>query len=311
MIRAAGAKTRTPTPNRFDCLVAGDANADVLMEGETALREGREILARRMNLVLGGSSAITAFNLSRMGAKVAFAGILGGDWLGQFVVERLRAARVDVSALRFFKSRQTGLTVWLTKAGARAGVTYAGTVASLRAAHLNDGLLRQARHLHVGAYFLQTGLHAGAARLFRRARLLGLTTSLDCNDDPTQHWDSGIFDVLRHTDCFFPNEDEALRLANCASLEQAARELAALARIVVVKQGARGVLVRDSSACFRVPALKVRVVDTTGAGDSFNAGFLSRFLRGARLRECARAGVAAGSRCVSSAGGTGAFEGGL
>ena len=303
------APSNLPTEARpWDCLVAGDANADLLLEGAASLQPGPEILATRMNLVLGGSSTITAFNLSCLGAKVAFAGVLGRDPFGDLVLQRLLAGGVDVSPIRRVRRPETGLTVWFTKSGVRAGITYQGTIASLRAADLKDSLLSRARHLHVGAYFLQAGLHSGAASLFRRAHRLGLTTSLDCNDDPAQRWDSGIFRVLRHTDCFFPNHDEALRLANTSRVEAAARDLGRLARIVAVKLGARGALVCESGRLFRIPAVKARVVDTTGAGDSFNAGFLSRFLRGATVGECAQAGVAAGARCVSRPGGTAAFE---
>jgi sugar/nucleoside kinase (ribokinase family) len=135
-----------------------------------------------------------------------------------------------------------------------------------------------------------------------------LTTSLDCNYDPAEKWDSRIRQVLKLTDVFFPNEIEALRLTNCRSVAEAAWELATLARIVVVKLGARGALVCAEGKQFRVPAIKTRVVDTTGAGDSFDAGFLACFLKGGSIDASARAGIAAGARAVSAVGGTGAFE---
>ena len=95
---------------------------------------------------------------------------------------------------------------------------------------------------------------------------------------------------------------------DCRNIERAARELAKLARIAVVKLGARGALVCAQGKQFCVPPVKARVVDTTGAGDSFDAGFLARFLKGGSLEESARAGAAAGARAVSAIGGTGAFE---
>ena len=144
--------------------------------------------------------------------------------------------------------------------------------------------LKLARHLHVGHYFLLTHLHPEAPDLFERAKRMGLTTSLDCNYDPSEKWNSRIEQVLRHTDIFFPNDQEALLLTGRRSVEAAARELGKLARIVAVKLGAEGVLMFHDGDSFRVPARKVRVVDTTGAGDSFNAGFLSQFLRGASLQ---------------------------
>jgi sugar/nucleoside kinase (ribokinase family) len=296
------------TDRPLDCLVAGDGNADLLIDGITRLEFEKEKLAKDMKLVLGGSSSICAFNLARLGAKVGFAGVIGDDFFGTFVEERLRWAGVDVTALRRLRRTGTGLTIWFNNGSKRAGVTYSGSLALLRARDVPDDALRKARHLHVGAYFVLEGLHPGAAALFRRARRLGLTTSLDCNYDPTEKWDSGIREVLRFTDVFFPNEEEALRLTNCRSVERAAGELGRLARLVVVKLGAKGAILCAEGRQLRIPPVKARVVDTTGAGDSFDAGFLSRFLKGASIEESARAGAIAGARAVSAAGGTGAFE---
>jgi sugar/nucleoside kinase (ribokinase family) len=296
------------TDRKLDVIVAGDVNADLILTEVPPLEPGKEKLARDMELILGGSSSITAFNLARLGLKVGFVGVVGEDFLGRFCAEKLRSAGVDVSCLHRSKRWKSGLTVWMTRRGRRAGVTYPGTIELLRASDVPASYLARARHLHVGAYFLQKQLHQGAPALFRRARRLGLTTSLDCNWDPAERWDSGIREVLRFTDVFFPNEDEARRLAGKRHVRRAAEALGRLARIVVVKRGEKGVYVHSPEGAFEVPAVRTRVVDTTGAGDSFNAGFLSRFVRGAPLGECARAGVEAGARAVTRVGGTAAFE---
>jgi sugar/nucleoside kinase (ribokinase family) len=293
----------------LDCLVAGDACADLLIDGIARLEFEKEKLAKDMNLVLGGSSSIFAFNLARLGARVGFAGVLGDDFFGTFVDQRLRWAGVNTRALQRRPKVKTGLTIWCQNGSKRAGVTYTGSIALLRARDVTDAILRKARHLHVGAYFLLKNLHPGAAALFRRARKLGLTTSLDCNYDPAEKWDSGIRGVLKFTDIFFPNEIEAVRLTQCRDVERAAAKLGKLVRVAVVKLGAHGALVCAEGRQFRVPAIKTRVVDTTGAGDSFDAGFLACYLNGGSIEESARAGVAAGARAVSAAGGTGAFEG--
>jgi sugar/nucleoside kinase (ribokinase family) len=293
----------------LDCIVAGDVNVDLLMEGVMELKTGTEKLASRMDLVLGGSSGITAFNLAKLGAKVGIVSVIGKDSFGRFVEDRLAAAGVDMSALRRHPTEKTGITIWHSKKQQRAGVTYPGTIAMLRAKDISDAYLRRARHFHIGHYFLLTELHKDAAKLFRKAKQLGLTTSVDCNYDPAERWDSGIRDVLRYTDIFFPNENESRFLTGEKSPENAARELGKLATTVVVKLGAQGALVYKGGTSFQVGAVKTRVVDTTGAGDSFDAGFLSRFLRGGALRECALAGVSAGARCVTRVGGTAAFEG--
>jgi sugar/nucleoside kinase (ribokinase family) len=135
-----------------------------------------------------------------------------------------------------------------------------------------------------------------------------LTTSLDCNYDPAERWDSNIFKVLQYTDVFLPNEQETRLLTGLSDIRSAARELLKQARIVVVKRGARGVLACDRETTLLIPAVRKRVVDTTGAGDSFNAGFLHAFLNGKPLKESALAGVKAAAKSVTAIGGTGAFE---
>ncbi len=292
----------------FDCLVAGDANVDLLVEGVVDVEIGTEKLATGLDLVLGGSSAITAFNLSSLGASVSFVGVIGHDLFGRFTEEKLAAGGVDLTGLCRTTEAKTGMTIWHSHRGRRAGVTYPGTIAMLQVKHIPEQLLKSARHLHMGAYFLQTCLHNDAPDLFARAKKLGLTTSLDCNYDPAERWDSHLKQVLRHTDFFFPNEDEASKITGAANASVAARDLAALARTVIVKRGANGAFVASQTREFEVPAIPTEAVDTTGAGDSFNAGFLAAFLSGGNLEACAQAGVLAGARCVQQVGGIAAFE---
>ena len=289
----------------FDCLVAGEANLDLLMEGSAELERGTEKLANSMDLVLGGSSSITAYNLACMGTRVAFCGVVGDDSFGRVVKGSLQEAGVDTKWLRRIASEKTGLTLWYSRAGKRAGVTYPGTIALLKAEEITA--LNQARHLHVGAYFLLKSFHSGAAELFRKAKQLGLSTSLDCNYDPEERWDSGIRDVLPYVDFFFPNDDEARKLTGLQNVQAAARQLAKWGNTVAIKRGPRGALVCHQEELQRIDAPKTRVVDTTGAGDSFNAGFLAAFLKGGNILKSAQAGVAAGTLCVSCVGGTAAF----
>ena len=299
---------KTTRKTKLDCVVAGEANVDLLMDGVLNLEAGKEKLASSMDLVLGGSSAITAHNLASLGVQVGFVGVVGNDSFGQFVEQRLRHAGVDLSALRHAPKEKTGITIWHSEKGQRAGVTYAGTIAMLRARDIPEPYLAQGRHFHVGHYFLLEKFHSGAAGLFRKAKELGLTTSLDCNYDPKEKWDSRLRDVLKHVDIFFPNDAEALRITDRTDVAAAARELGQLARIVTIKMGAEGAYVYANGESFAIPAVKTKVVDTTGAGDSFNAGFLSQFLRGASLHKCAGEAVKIAARSVTRVGGTAAFE---
>jgi sugar/nucleoside kinase (ribokinase family) len=298
----------------FDVLAAGDLNVDLLLSGCPAPEPGKERLATGMNYTLGGSAAIFACNLAALGARVCFAAKVGRDAPGEFCLEQLRACGVDVSGVRLCDEHRTGISVILAVEGQaqKAILTYRGAMERLEEADLPNELLRRVRHLHVAAFYLLPALQPGCARLFERARASGLTTSLDTNDDPDERWNSNLLEVLKLTDIFFPNRREALSIAGESDLCRAARKLAGYARTVAVKADADGAVlagaVSGSPLELRVPRADVEFVEATGAGDSFDAGFLFRYLAGASPQDCLRFANACGALAVTAVGGTEAFH---
>lgn len=285
-------------------LVVGELNPDLVLAALTSVPEpGREVVAREFAFRLGSSSAICASGLAKLGNDVAFLGTAGDDAFGRFCVQQLTAAGVDVSLVRTDPSLQTGLTVSIT-AQDRALVSYPGAMEELRADDVTDGVLARFRHLHVSAYFLQRGLKPGLPSLFRRARALGLTTSFDPGHDPYDEWGDEIRDVFRDTSVLFLNEIELELTTGSGDIEQGLGQLATDSTLAVVKLGARGAAALDAVGVIeRVPAMEVHVVDTTGAGDSFNAGFLHAWLHDSSLAEALRCGVVCGSLSTRGLGG--------
>jgi sugar/nucleoside kinase (ribokinase family) len=291
---------------KFDVLVAGEINPDLILSGDVVPAFGQaEQLVDSAVLAVGSSSVITACGAARLGLKVAFIGVCGDDLFGRFLLGEMQQRGIDTSAVIVDPAQTTGLTVILNRVSDRAMLTLAGAMAALRAADLSDGLLARTRHLHVGSYFLQTVLRPDLPRVFERAHSLGLTTSLDTNWDPAGEW-RGVDELLRGVDVFLPNENEALAISRTAPVEAAAAALAGRAGTVAVKCGGQGAFGVRGGETARVPALPVEVVDTVGAGDTFNAGFLYGFLNGWRLEKSLRLGVACGSLSTRAAGGTAA-----
>jgi sugar/nucleoside kinase (ribokinase family) len=140
-----------------------------------------------------------------------------------------------------------------------------------------------AKHFHLSSYFLHRSLRAHIGDLFHQTKQAKLTTSLDTNDDPEGRWDDDLQKVLKHVDVFLPNEREACMIARVDNVQKAAEVLSEIVPIVVVKRGSQGALVRRGRECFTAPPPVVQSVDFVGAGDSFNAGFLHKFIRGATL----------------------------
>ncbi|GLX00450.1 carbohydrate kinase family protein [Microtetraspora sp. NBRC 16547] len=293
----------------FDLLVVGDANPDVIISGtpRTPAFGQREQLVETGELVLGGSGAITACGAARLGLRTAFVGRVGDDDAGAVTLDALTRRGVDVSACVVDRAAATALTVVLVDGSDRAILTAPGCLDRLDAADVPAELLARAAHVHASSYFLQPRLAAGLPDLFRAARAGGATTSLDTNDDPSGRW-QGLDKVLELTDILLPNDREALALAGRTDgdLDRAVRDLAERGLTPVIKRGADGALAFADGEPIRVPALPARVVDTVGAGDSFNAGLLAGHLRGLPLRRSLALAVACGTLSTRAAGGTAA-----
>jgi sugar/nucleoside kinase (ribokinase family) len=294
---------------KFDLSAVGELNLDLVMYGLPAEFElDREHLASDMRITLGSSSAIFAHNFALLGNRVGFNSAIGDDALGDLCLVRLAESGTDVSGVRKFAGKQTGLTVILPRPQKRYILTYQGVMAEMRFEDLNLEHVFNARHLHLSSFFLQRALRPRVAELFRRAKQAGLTTSLDTNDDPEDRWDSDVIAVLEFVDILLPNESEACRLSRKGDPIQALAALSEKCPLVVMKRGENGVMARRGGEVVTATSLKTNAVDTIGAGDSFDAGFLHQFIRGAELQECLRFGNLTGALSTTRQGGTEAFR---
>lgn len=303
---------------RFDLLVAGELNPDIIAVGPTAnpVFGQAETIVDAIRLEIGSSSAIVACGAARLGLRTAFVGVVGDDPFGRFMLEALVARGIDVSACRVDPTVPTGATVVLSHGADRAILTAIGAIDRLRARDIPRDLLAASRHLHVGSTYLQPDLVADLPGLFAEARVAGTTTSFDCNWDPSGEWDGGIDALLRSTDVFLPNLEEARRITGRTASPAAATELlrrAAEGRepgypfTLAMKQGAAGAMALRGAWEYEVTeaaSLPVEVVDSTGAGDSFDAGFLYGFIGGWPLAATLDLAVACGSLSVAGIGGT-------
>ncbi|MGG7464784.1 carbohydrate kinase family protein [Plantibacter sp. YIM 135347] len=298
-----------------DVLVVGDANPDLLLTGDTVPRFGQaEQLLDSADLVLGGSAAIVACGLARLGVRTALVSVVGDDQFGAFVRGCLQERGVDDSAVMTHPTVPTGLSVVLSEPRDRAILTLPGTIPLLGLDAVRDAVERLVpRHVHIASYFLQPTLAAGLPGFLEWLADRGVTVSLDTNWDPAEHW-AGLEEVLPRVDVFLPNREEALAVATVLAgrpitdLDEAAVSLSATGCRVVVKSGADGGVAYDGGTHTASGAgLVLDVVDTTGAGDSFDAGYLASIVRGIGAEEeRLRWAAVAGSFSVRGFGGTAA-----
>lgn len=293
----------------LDLLVVGDCNPDLVLRGgnvEPAFGQV-ERLVEEAELTIGGSAAIAACGAARLGLETALASIVGDDPLGRFMLDALAERGVDVSGVVVRAGARTGVTVVLVRGSDRAMLTAPGTITELTAELVDRRLLRAAQHVHTSSYFLHGGLRPGLAGLLREAQRAGASTSIDTNWDPSEEWDGGLLDLLGEISILFVNAEEAQRISAIADVEDAARALSRDGSVlVVVKLGAEGALAVDGGRIIRSAAVAVDEVDSVGAGDSFDAGFLAGHLTGRPPEESLRLANACGALSMRAAGGTGA-----
>jgi sugar/nucleoside kinase (ribokinase family) len=286
-------------------LVAGEINVDLILQGYHAFPTlGKEVLVDDFVMTLGSASAICAMGIARLGTPVSFAGKVGDDVWGRYCLDTMSGAGIDVTRVDVDPKVKTGVTVSITSTRDRALVSYLGSIMALRGSDVSDAMLSGFDHLHVSSYFLQQSLRPSCRDLFARASALGLTTSLDPGFDPAETWERDLVETLREVDLFFPNEVELAGITGCADPVEALGRLENGRTRVVAKLGAQGSMVRESGRLLEAASFPVVPLDTTGAGDSFDAGFLHAWLRGLALPECLRWASACGSLSTRGLGGT-------
>jgi sugar/nucleoside kinase (ribokinase family) len=294
----------------FDITIAGEINLDLVLYGLPAeIPPDRELLATGFEVTLGSSSAILAHNLASLGIATGFITRVGRDELGQMAMHRLRESGVDLSCVvTASNATKTGVTILLHHGQERRILTYPGTMFEMSRADLDIDYLASGRHFHLSSLFLHRGLQADIPDLFRELKSRGLTLSLDTNDDPDNRWDGALPQLLPYIDILLPNRDELCRMTRRGTLDEALNDLASMVPVIAVKCGKDGAVVQSKEGRMTVPGVDVQPVDSIGAGDSFDAGFLAAWLSGCNLRECARAGNITGAFSTLRPGGTEAFR---
>ena len=291
-------------------LVVGELNIDIIADHINGFPlVGLEILADKMNITLGSSSAIFASNIATLDVHTSFCGVVGKDLFGEFILDELKNKNVDTSYIFQSAKFKTGATIVLNYAQDRANITYCGSMDALDINCIPVAEFHKFDHLHFSSYFLQKGMKADIVNLFRTAKERGLTTSLDIQWDPHNKWDFPYKNCLPFVDVFLPNESEILMLSGESELNKAVEKIREFANLIVVKLGINGALAFEKGTAISSPSfLHNHFIDAIGAGDSFNAGFISKYLLHCPLEESLHFANLAGAINTTASGGIAAFE---
>ncbi|UJH90187.1 carbohydrate kinase family protein [Antarcticibacterium sp. 1MA-6-2] len=267
-------------------LVVGELNIDLILNGIQGFPKiGTEIVADNMNFTLGSSSAIMASNISALGVDTSFCGMVGIDDFGDFVLRQLKEKGVNTRYINKTNEHSTGITVIMNYDQDRANVTYCGAMNALTINDIPWDDIRSFDHFHFSNYFLQDGIKKDITAVFKKAKDAGLTTSLDLQFDPNGTWDFDYKNCLPFVDVFLPNESEILGLTGKETMDTAITELKPYANIIALKMGENGSRLISKEMDFpSLPFKNKHFKDAIGAGDSFNSGFIARFLEEAPLK---------------------------
>jgi sugar/nucleoside kinase (ribokinase family) len=290
-----------------DVLCAGVLVADLFVSPLPRLpHEGELMKVEGMLLDTGGCAANVATDLARLGVRAAVAGTVGDDAFGWFVRKDLAAKGLaDVSGIRVSRAHPTGQTVILPVQGQdRRFIHSLGANTDFSVDDIDREMLSLARVLYVGGYFILPGIDAQSlAGLLRLARESGVRTVLDvAGVDPGGGMER-LAPALPFTDAFLPNDDEARLLTGESDpLRQAEAFLRAGADTVVITRGGKGCVVATGRRVLRAGAYAVDVVDASGSGDAFGAGFIAGMLEGWQLERSIAFASAVGASCCTRLG---------
>lgn len=296
------------TMKQWDVYVFGDVNIDLVIPGvERFPAPGQEDVVETMETFVGGGAALFALGLGKLGLHPVFQGCIGKDFYGEFIKKEFQAKNIDCTLLEQREDRNTGISISFTNEKDRSFLTYRGgnDFSGLSRVRMED--VKKARHFHVTGYEGQRNHEEYLQFLKKLKEETSVTVSFDLGWDPQEEWSQKIYELFPYIDVLFMNETEALHYSRKESVEEAAEEFGSRCGIAAVKMGKEGSLAVKEKKLYRAAAFPVVSVDTTGAGDSFNAGFIYGFLTGREVTDCLRYGNACGALNVTALGGNTAF----
>ncbi|WP_432708016.1 carbohydrate kinase family protein [Pedobacter sp.] len=293
---------------KLDLIAIADLCIDILIDAQVKPAYGQvEQLADQYAIDLGGSVGIFASQIAKLGGSIGVISKIGDDPQGRIILESLEKAGVDLSLVEIIPDEQTPMGLNLSCKGDRAMLTYLGTLKLIEPSVFTPLLVDRASHWHIGSYFLLNNLIPYWPGWIKTLKEAGVTVSLDTNWDPDGDW-TRVQEILPLIDVFLPNEAEALAISGKANLLEAGQFLSTQCPLVVIKRGGEGALLfaENEVIDFKIPAdllVNLNIVDTTGAGDNFDAGFIFEWLAGQDYNTCLYRGVQCGTESLKALGG--------
>lgn len=293
---------------KWDVFVFGDINIDLLVPDVNRLPPaGEEWEVPVMETAPGGGAALFALGLARLGMRPVFLGNVGDDLYGTYLEHYMEKTGVDISLLKKCTGTKTGISISFTDHRERSFLTFRGDcrVPDIREVAMEQ--VAQARHIHLTGYAESVNHDAYLAFLQKLRSKTDVTISFDTGWDSTGEWSQRIYELFPYLDVLLMNETESLHYSRKATAWEAALDFASGGCMAVIKLGKKGSLCCRNGQVWSREGFSVTAVDTTGAGDSFNAGFVYGFLKGEEPENALCLGNGCGALSCTGLGGNTMF----
>lgn len=290
----------------MEVLCLGILVADVVGKPIDKMPEkGKLALVDTMELHTGGCASNTGYALSKLGISTGLMGKVGNDGFGDFIINYMKNAGLDMRGVKRSKTTNTSATmVMVSSDGERTFFHYLGANAELSYDDIDFDIVKEAKILQISGTFLMPSFDGEpTAKVLKKARELGIITSLDTAWDSKGNWMKLLEPCLEHIDIFLPSFEEAKMITGKDTPPEITEVLLSYGiGTVILKMGEKGSYVRTKDKEEYIPIFKVEAVDATGAGDAFVAGFLAGICKGMDHFESAKLGNAVGACCVTAIG---------
>ena len=293
---------------QYDVVSIADVCADLIIISKEKPVFGQvEKIAQSYEMEVGGSAAIFASQVAKLGGKTALLSVVGNDALGTFIIDRMQGIGIDTQHIYKSATAKTPLGLNISVEGDRSMLTVLGSLNEISFALANENIINQTRHWHIAGYFLLPQLVTHWLDFIVRLTAKNISISLDTNWAPRENWED-VKNLLPHVDVFLPNENEAMAITGQSNYLKAGIELSKICKLLVIKRGSEGasIFVGGKETHHALPQQTqtlLKVVDTTGAGDSFDGGFIYEWLKQSSLNKCLETAIACGTSSVQAMGG--------
>lgn len=266
---------------------------------------GKLELVDNTSLFTGGCATNTAIALAKLGIDVEAMGMVGDDIFGEYIIRELRDNKVGIKGVKKNKNKETSTTIVMVDPdGERRFIHNTGANGELRLSDIDWDIIKKTRIIHVAGSFLLPAFDGEeCAQFLKESKKLGITTTLDTAWDSQGKWMDLLEDSLPYIDYFLPSYEEAIMLSGKKDEEEICNYfLNNGVGTVGLKMGSKGCLIKNKENKIYCPPLKVKAIDTTGAGDSWVAGFLTGLYKGWSIEKIGRFANSVGASCVQSTG---------